>query len=241
MRVQIHGWGAWSPGLESANDWLRWARSPNTLQTEGAPDLSFLPALLRRRCSRLTKMMLRAGFDATPEALRARVRTVYASRHGAIHLAVRIINSIHRGDAVSPMQFTHSVHNASAGTYSIATGNRAASASLAGGVETFASAFLEAALFLQRDPAPVLLVIGDEPVPELFQPLVDEPSASYALALLLGLDGPESVEFSLQPRDGKSTPPRKWPDALEFLRWWLCSEKTLELSYPRRRWTWHRT
>jgi hypothetical protein len=53
----------------------------------------------------------------------------------------------------------------------------------------------------------------------------------YALALRLApaLDGEPGVEIAL--RDGGAPIPRTaWPDALEFLRWWLCGEKRLVLG-----------
>ena len=132
MRVTIDGWSAWSPGIETRAAWEAWSRAPAPLAHEGAPNIAFIPPAVRRRCTRLTKMMLRAAFDACGEALRSDVRTVFASRHGAIHVAVDILASITSGEPVSPMKFSHSVHNAQAGLYSIAAGNRCASSSLAG-------------------------------------------------------------------------------------------------------------
>lgn len=225
MLTRIEDWAAWSPGRETRDDWRAWARTREPLGDDGQPAVAFLPPTVRRRSTRLTKMMLRAAFDCCGEALRSDVRTVFASRHGAIHVAVKILESIVSGQPVSPMQFSHSVHNAQAGLYSIAAGNCEASSSLAGEADTFCSAWIEALLHLERAPdARVLLVIGDEPVPPKLSPLVDEPSASYAVALLLCSGGDAGVGFALEPGEPpEAHAPRAWPQALEFVRW-LCAD-----------------
>jgi len=234
----VTSWAAWSPGLETREAWRRWCASPRPLESEGKPEVAFLPAGVRRRCTRLSKMMLRAAFDCCGEGLRSELRTVFASRHGAIHVAVGIVENIVRGDPVSPMQFSHSVHNAQAGLYSIAGGNRQASSALAGEEDTFPSALVEALLHLERCPdRPVLVVTGDEPLPHTLAHLVDEPRAAYALALLVEAprsDGAPGDALQLElldeaPPDGR----RDWPQALEFLRWWESGAGELRLGVKR--------
>jgi hypothetical protein len=185
--------------------------------------------------------MLQVAFDCTEEAERSQVRSVFASRHGAIHVAVEILADIARAQPVSPLQFSHSVHNAQAGLFSIATGNRSASSSIAGEADTFAQGFLDAILHLERKPdAAVLYVIGDEPLPDNLIHLVDEPRTAYAVAMLLARDGAGTrLDFSLDP----SRAPRKareWPDALEFVRVLASGSDELTLETGRRSWGWRR-
>ena len=71
--VAVRSWAAWAPGLEAAEAWQRWAAAPVELGEEGTPAASFLPAMLRRRCSPLARMMLTAAFECCPEAERADV------------------------------------------------------------------------------------------------------------------------------------------------------------------------
>lgn len=231
MKVAVRAVAAWSSGLETNADWERWAHNPTPLAGDELPKLPDVPPMLRRRCSALTKAMLAAAFRAAPPACRGSARTVFSSRHGAIHLAVRVIDTIYANRPVSPLQFSHSVHNAAAGQFSQITGNRAASSSIAGGSASFGAAFLEALLFLERDPqTPVLLVHGDEPVPPLFLPLVDEPEARYAVALLLGGEGASPVEFELAPISAAGGEAHKWPEAIEFVRWWHAGSGPLTLG-----------
>jgi hypothetical protein len=245
-RVVLRRWQAWAPqdgaaALHAEAEWREWAKAPRRVGTEGQPDVPFLPAGVRRRATRLTRVMLRVAFDCSEGEDRSALRTVFASRHGAIHIAVKILASIAKGELVSPLQFSHSVHNAQAGLLSIATGNRNASSSVAAGEETFGHGFLEALLHLERSPGtPVLLVVGDEPLPDNLSHLIDEPPATYGLALLLANDGDgASLDFEL----GSNHAPRKqrdWPDALEFVRFLASDADALTLESGRHRWSWRR-
>lgn len=245
-RLVVRRWQAWAAdrdgrALESPEQWRAWSRHPVPLGNEGQPEVPFLQASVRRRATRLTRLMLRVAFDCTCEEERPTLRSVFASRHGAIHVAVKIVASIARGEAVSPLQFSHSVHNAQAGLFSIATGNREASSSVSARDDTFGHGFLEAVLQLQRTPAaPVLLVVGDEPVPRPLARLVEEPETAYAVALLLARDGEGTrLDFGIDAAHAPRKDPG-WQDALEFVRFLACEAPELSLESGRRRWHWRR-
>jgi len=237
----LQSWAAWSPGREDAEAWRSWAAQPEALEPEGRPEVAFLPPLLRRRCSTLTRIMLATGFDCCDPAERAEVRTVFASRHGNINESISLFERLSRRQPLSPARFSHTVHNAQAGLYSIAAENRLPSSSIAAEEDTFACGFVEALAHLQREPGRgVLLVMADIPLDETFAPLVDEPAGAYGLALLLGSDGDgEPIEFS-SAASSAPIAPRAWPEAIEFLRWLISDEPTLELGAGRVRWSWNR-
>lgn len=247
MQVVVQRVAAWSVrrdggAIETPAAWSEWAAAPapEPLGSEGQPEVKFLPAGVRRRATRLTRMMLQVAFDATEGIDRGTARTVFASRHGAIHVAVRILASIAKEELVSPLQFSHSVHNAQAGLFSIAAGNREASSSIAAESDTFGHGFLEALLHLERSPAPVLFVMADEPLPANLAHLVEEPEGAYAVALLLSREGEgPRLEFSLAATK-ESPSPRAWPDAIEFVRFLCNGETELTLGHGRRRWSWKR-
>jgi hypothetical protein len=236
LAVRVRGWAAWAPGLEEPEAWRRWAKAPVPLGIEGVPDAKFLPAMLRRRCTPLTRIMLRAAYDACPETERAEVRTVFASRHGSINESIELIECVARSLPLSPAKFSHTVHNAQAGLFSIASGNRRASASLAAQDDTHAHGWLEALAHLEREPArPLLLVTGDVPLAPTFAPLVQEPVCSYAVAWLLAAGGAgEPLEIALAGARGNPET-RKWPEAAELLRFWLAGEPEVELAGKRLR------
>ena len=56
------------------------------------------------------------------------------------------------GGELSPTSFSQSVHNASAGLYTIITASQAPATSLAAGAGTFAYGWIEAEAFLAQDP-----------------------------------------------------------------------------------------
>jgi hypothetical protein len=223
-------WSAWSPGVEDPAAWEAWAASPRPLATDGHPDAAFLPSMLRRRCTPLTRLVLTAAFGALAEDERPRVRTVFATRHGSINESIELLHQVVAQERLSPTKFSHTVHNAQAGLFCIAAGNRQASSSLAARADTFACGWLEALTFLERDPAtPVLFVTSDVPLDATFAALVKEPPGAYGLGLLLGRTG-EGPAFDFDLAGGGEPGVRPWPDATEFLRFLLSDEKRLELG-----------
>jgi Beta-ketoacyl synthase, N-terminal domain len=234
LPLRVRSWAAWAPGLETPEAWAGWAKEPAPLGEEGVPDARFLPAMLRRRCTPLTRIMLRTAYDACPEALRGEVRTVFASRHGSINESIELIECVARGLPLSPAKFSHTVHNAQAALFSIAAGNRRASSSLAAQEDTLGHGWLEALAHLEREPErPVLLVAGDVPLAPTFAPLVTEPVCSYGVAWLLAREGAgEALGFEPAGRGGGGDP-LLWPQAAELLRWWLSGESVLLLRGAR--------
>ncbi len=228
---------AWAPGIETEDALHAWFAAPRPLAADGHPEAKFLPAMLRRRCTPLTRIMLTAAYGCCDEAELGSVRTVFASRHGSINESIDLLESIAAAARVSAATFSHSVHNAQAGLFSIAADNRQASSSLAGQEDSFPAAYLEALTLLQRSPKQkVLLVMGDVPLAATFAPLIDEPPASYAVGLLLAASGKgRRVDIDLAPGDETvASPP--WPAAFELLRWLHDGEPRLIIPTPKRRW-----
>ncbi len=241
IAAEIRRWSAWSPGREDPDAWRRWCRDPQPLASEGRPDGSFLPALLRRRCGPLARAMLGTAWACCDEQQLPRVASVFASRHGNINESIELLERLADGQPLSPTRFSHSVHNAQAGLFSIAAGNREASSSIAACESTFGHAWLEALTLLERVPErPLLLVVGDVPLDPTFADLVEEPAGFYALALLLASTAPErGLAFSVGRAGGEGTRPA-WPDALAFLRWHESGAPRLALESGRNRWVWER-
>lgn len=232
---------AWAPGIESAEQLRAWFAAPQPLAADAHPEAKFLPAMLRRRCTPLTKIMLTAAYGACDAGELGDVRTVFSSRHGSINESIGLLEAIAASGRVSAATFSHSVHNAQAGLFSIAVGNRQASSSLAGQEDSFPTGFLEALTHLHRAPErKVLLVMGDVPLAETFAKLVDESPASYGVGLLLSADGSgPRVSIDLEP-GAENAPLPPWPAAFEFLRWLDSGEPRLCIQTPRRTWTFRR-
>jgi hypothetical protein len=239
LSASIRRWAAWAPGLRTVDQWDRWCREPGPLAIDGSPPVAFLPPLLRRRCSRLSRMALEVAFQCGSQEQLAEVTTVFASRHGDAVTNVPLLESLARGEALSPTRFSHSVHNAPAGLFSMAAKNRLPSASVAAAQGTFLCGYLEAMLMLRRGQGrPVLFIMADEPLPPPLARFRDEPLGAYALALLLAPGG--GVDFRPAIAGEAAARRREWPDALEFLRWWWLGGPSVTLTAATSEWTWSR-
>uniref|UniRef100_Q0HQF1 Beta-ketoacyl synthase-like N-terminal domain-containing protein n=1 Tax=Shewanella sp. (strain MR-7) TaxID=60481 RepID=Q0HQF1_SHESR len=185
LKFSILSWGAWAPKYPQRDDWQNWCKHSADTSKENdlegiSPALSQVPAMQRRRFSRLTKMMLEVSFqcEAAPNC-----RSIFASRHGELHRTIGLLEDIIEKQPLSPLGFSQSVHNTGSGIFGILTNNTAPSTSIAAGTETLSQAMVEAFAQLHQSPEPLLLVFGDDPVP----PVYDEFTRELELPLALGL------------------------------------------------------
>lgn len=189
-------WSAWAPGLDSAALWRRWAEGERPPAGDAKAAVDFLPAMLRRRLSSLSRAALWSAYQCA--AGEHQWRTVFASPHGEIHRTVELLGSLAQGEPLSPNGFSLSVHNTASGLYAIASGNRAPSSAVAAGRDTLPMALLDAAGWLVRGEERVLVVFGDEPLPGFYQPWQMPAIQPFALALLLGQPGTGEFELTLE-------------------------------------------
>lgn len=234
-------WSAWSGGREDAEAWRTWCAHPVELEAGGYPEARFLPALIRRRCGPLARITLTAAFACCGDDELDHCSTVFASRHGNINESIELLDRVAARQPLSPTVFSHTVHNAQAGLFHLAARNGHASSSIAAQADTFGCGYLEALALLAREPEhPVLLVTADVPLASTFAGLVDERDASYGLALLLASSGTGGrLAFSIEPA-APSSERARWPDAVEFLRWYLSDEPSLALGTGPRRFVWQK-
>ncbi|QSX33930.1 beta-ketoacyl synthase chain length factor [Shewanella avicenniae] len=183
LQFNIVSWSAWSPAYPQRENWQHWQKASETESLDAsAPALTQVPAMQRRRYSRLSKMMLHVAFDTQAPA---QCRSVFASRHGELNRTIGLLEDIIAQQPLSPTAFSQSVHNTASGLFGIVCGNQQASTSIAAGRETLAQAMVEAYSQLATKDAPLLLVYGDDPVPPIYDQYTDELEYPLALALLL--------------------------------------------------------
>ncbi len=189
IRVHVNAVGLAAPGLEG------WAEGRKVLTGEEPyvpqPLDRYKPRLLppneRRRATELVRVVFRACEDAIdgsnldPSSLAG----VFASSGGDYPIVDQICRALRQPQrAVSPTQFHNSVHNAAAGYWSIATGSRAPSTSLAGYDGSFSAGLLEAAAQVSLEGWPTLLAVYDIPPPPPL--LAKRPILNpFAIALIL--------------------------------------------------------
>lgn len=191
--VAVRGYGFFSPNFLTGCDARDDVRSPSRAAT-----FPIVAGRLRRFTSEGTHRLLEVAglaLAAAGESASA-VRAVFGSAHGELETAMQLLLAIDAGDGVSAPRFVYSVHSTAAGLLSIATKNHRPATAVAAGRATVAAALLEAALLLDEEPTPVLVVVGDEPVPqELSDAYLHEPCAA---AFVLSRPCVDTPHFTLR-------------------------------------------
>ncbi|WP_434767477.1 beta-ketoacyl synthase chain length factor [Pseudomonas triticicola] len=236
INFNIAQWRAWAPGLDSVDAWQAWSRQPVVLQSsDAAPDVSFLPAMQRRRLSRLARMAFSVGWPLADG--RDNLPLVFVSRHGETPRTFEILRDLATEQPLSPTQFSLSVHNAIIGLWSIMRGETSEMTALAAAGDGLEHGMLEAAALLEEGAPAVLLVITEEQPPEAYSQWVDDVPFPYALGLLLtpGTDWRLTLNSSPKPQSKAH-----WPHALNLLRTLLGQQPDCQHAWKNRVWTWHR-
>ena len=236
INFNIAAWRAWAPGLDSVADWQAWSQHPHAIAaSDASPDVSFLPAMQRRRLSRLARMAFSVGWPLAEghEAL----PLVFVSRHGETPRTFDMLNELAARQPLSPTQFSLSVHNAVIGLWSIMRGETSEMTALAAAGDGLEHGMLEAAALLEEGAPAVLLIITEEQPPQAYSQWIDDVPFPYAVGLLLtpGTDwrltlnsGPEAVSKA------------HWPHALNLLRTLLGQQPHCQHAWKNRVWTWQR-
>jgi hypothetical protein len=162
-QAAVLGTGVWLPGFPDLNAWLAGSAG------EEVPPSG---AIIERRSRRRSSQFTRALSDSYEQALSAsglepsEVASVFGSALGEVSTMVGLLDQMWRETGpLSPMAFAMSVHNAAAGVVSISTANRGYTTSSGADFDTPAMGLVEAFGLLDQG-ASVLVVVGDESVPE---------------------------------------------------------------------------
>ncbi|AMB87451.1 3-oxoacyl-ACP synthase [Pseudomonas agarici] len=236
INFNIAQWGAWAPGLESVADWQVWSRQPTVLApSDAAPDVSFLPAMQRRRLSRLARMAFSVGWPLAQghQAL----PLVFISRHGETLRTLEILSDLAADQPLSPTQFSLSVHNAIVGLWSIIRGETSEMSALAANGDGLEHGMLEAAALLGEGAPAVLLVITEEQPPEAYSRWIDDVPFPYAVGLLLTPGDEWQLSLDRCQDEGVRS---QWPHALNLVRTLLGPDPICQHRWKTRAWNWRR-
>jgi hypothetical protein len=171
--VYLDGIGIEAPGLST------WKQSVSVLRGETPfhfakstlPVATLIPENERRRAGDTIHLAVHVANEAVSNA---RVNpqsliNVFSSFRGSLKIVNHICNALTLpGHPVSPFQFHNSVYNAPASYWSIATGTKIPSTSIAGATSSFPAALLSAAAFASTQKQGVLLVMYDVESPKPF-------------------------------------------------------------------------
>jgi beta-ketoacyl synthase-like protein len=237
IKFSIASSAAWAPGVESKDAWLAWAKGEYGITEGREPSVRYMGSLLRRRAGFAAKMALEVAYQCLGD--RTDVPLVFSSRHGEASRSADLLLELAKNTPLSPTSFGLSVHNATAGLFSIARADHANSAAVAAGTSTVESAVIEACGLLAEGAPEVLLVVYDCPLPKVYADFQDCAEQPYAWAWLMRSPGDDF--YSLRWSAGENTfcpSDERLPAGLEILRFYLRNEPILERSCDSRRWLW---
>lgn len=164
LTVYAEGIGLWSRELADFSALCALLKDETPAPNTAAPTAALLPANERRRAPESVRLAVEVAGQALAASGRDAAVTacVFASAHGDQTITDAICATLARAPTeLSPTRFHHSVHNAPAGYWTIATGCHASSSAVCAGAHTFAAALLEAASQALAEQRVVLLVCSD--------------------------------------------------------------------------------
>lgn len=235
VSFSVIGHAAWAPGLSTPEAWVEWAATPMPIAAQGEPGVKAMAAMQRRRLGQLGKMAMEVAYECMGE--HRDIPTVFCSRHGETARAVGLLNDLVRGEPLSPTAFGMSVHNASAGMFSIARADRANHVALAAGTSTLEHSVIDACALLADGARMVLLVACDAPLPEVFDSFADRAEQPHAFAWLMVPGDGLTLQWGATEENEDIG---GLPGTLEVLRFFVAGEPQLERVAQRRRWRWAR-
>lgn len=160
-------------------------------------NVSFVPMMLRRRCSQLTKMCFAASHQYIREG--ENVPIISVSKYGEIQRQYAISKKIIETKEVSPTAFSLSVFNTAIGLLGISLKNHASAQAFSTMSYQLEAGLIHALSFLEnhKEQEKLLLLVGEERLPEAYQTLSDEKNTPFVAAFLLSLQGSGyTVRFS---------------------------------------------
>lgn len=178
--------------------------------------IEYIPAMQRRRLSRLAKLALNSAMQTL--ATQHADYIVWVSQYGDEAKTLNILADVLSEQTPSPTQFSTSVHNAISGLYSILCQDATPATSLAG---SWNDGLIEAYAWLKTRPEArqVLLVYYDEALPDIYAE--HQPFAAFAMAAMISL---APANLMLTPKHTDATP--AYQQALAFNTFWTNPEQT---------------
>lgn len=192
LTANIKDWRAWCPAAVTVEQWRTLLSSPANIDLDAAlsPDVTAIPAMLRRRLNTMGKAAASTLLPLIQQADNPAI--VYCSRHGEIRRTETVLQDIITDTPVSPTAFSLAVHNAMCGVLSINQKLTSNITAIAAGDEAVVPTLLEAMGLLHSGTTQVICVWCDDITPSAYANYTQQPSIPYVVSVLL----------QLQPDDG---------------------------------------
>ncbi len=171
--------------------------------------------------------------EKTPEIGAA----VFVSQHGELTRSNKIICNIIEQQAVSPTDFSMSVHNTAAGLSTILGKKNIPVSSVAAGVDGFQQGLFEVQTFFAQGINIVLLVDFDDEVPLFYQNERQKSHPVYASAFVFSPSSDES-NYCVQSITTEEKQKGGLPQSLQFLSAVLARQASFIIPGNSRSWLW---
>ena len=158
------------------------------------PDVSFVPMLMRRRLSYVSRMVVLVSDQVSRDKNGNKLepcKVTFASQFGEITQQLKISETLIDTGMVSPAHFSLSVFNASIANASILESNTAGYSAVFSGKDAFTTGLTDCLAALENEPGDSrTFIFADELIPETYAPVagVPYPNAVCAIALRLTKD-----------------------------------------------------
>lgn len=238
VRFSVSRLAGWAPGVSTETEWREWAHGERTIGRDSEPRLEQMPAMLRRHAGRLGRMVCDVAYRVLDGA--TGVPVVLCSRYGEVGRSVDLLTALARDAELSPTSFGLSVHNAVGGLFAMARRDSANCIALAGGDESAEYGIIETCGLLSAGAERVLLVVGDCPLPAIYDAFADVEPVAFAWGCMVEppRDGAISLEWAAaaaRERDGLRA-----PAPLAALRFLFDGSRERIHDANGRRWRWSR-
>jgi len=188
LHCEVLGIGAWGPGFCCWRDLSTLLLSTEAFDlTTSKPAPDIIPANERRRAPLLVKMAVETSQQAINQSTYkpTQVACVFGSGIGDTDVTDYLCKTLLTEDKLlSPTRFHNSVHNTSAGYWTISTDCMQAANSIAAYQHTAGMALLESLCQTQQQQIPVLLTIYDMEVRMLFTEIFPS-EHNFSVSLLI--------------------------------------------------------
>lgn len=216
----LTGFCAFAPGLHTVKDWELWARGAKsmTLNHDDMPDVSFIPAMMRRKLSQLAKMVLHVAHEINPSG--ESMPNVFSSRYGDWRqLSKQLARYYHEKD-ISPTGFSLSVHNATPGILSIIQRNQAPYTAIAAGKDSFNMGLVETMAALPQT-GKIAYYYAEESPPDIYKDRLTEVVCPLALGLVFSRNGTGGTGFKTEIRRSHEIATSSHWQPLDFIKFIL--------------------
>lgn len=243
VNFSVAQYAAWAPGLTTPMAWQSWANHAFSITGDINPPLSDMPAMLRRRASAAGKMALEVAYQCLALSSNSNSPVIFCSRHGECARSVELLMDLAQVVPISPITFSLSVHNATAGLFSISQQHHHNILALAAGRSTVEHAVIEACGLLADGHDQILIVAYDNCLPEVFSEFNDCEEQAFAWAWLVTPPTDDYMSLSWLAADKHQFADEitsEQPAGLNILRFFLRKDVVLQRHSDGRNWQWKR-